>query len=342
MNAKIEQTKRLGTVQLVTALWSIIFIFSIFSGYFLLFKNNIFLAVVIGAILAFSAWNMARFIGGQEKGLAKHKPLFVMLLLISAVGIMNFLMLNFEGRQIFSEAISASEDRYTELASRAESKLTAEGISGRIKTVQSLTESLVSEINNPLNCGQGPEARSIMQRLGQELPGFVPLSNPSRDCSRNAEVIADYKKKISGLVDRAPWNNGDLSAVVRRANESKSQLQKLEAVASTSFAYNLMLNVSPQLQEIGVRYRGDFERLARHASTKDISPRLNLKSVESLGEWSQLINLIVDRWNRPTTWLYIILAIFFDYFMIYLFDLVRQNRLRRTPSVSGASIGRGF
>jgi len=342
VNAKFEQKKRLGMAQALAALWSIVFLFSVFSGYFLLLKDNVFFAVVIGAVLALLAWSIARFIGSQENGVSNYKVPFALLLILSAVGIMNFLMLNLEGRQIFNEAITNSEDRFTELSARAEAKLKTDGVTQKKKKVADLTESLISEIKNPLNCGQGPEARSIMQRLQRELPGFAPLSNPSRDCSRNDEVIADYKKKIDGLVIRAPWNNNDLTSVISSAQQSKKQLQSLEGKASNSFAYALMLDVAPELQGLGVRYRGDFERLSRHASNKELSPRLELKSVESLGEWSQLINLVMGRWNVPSTWLYMALAVFFDYLTIYFFDLIRRNRLKRPVAVNANSIGRAW
>lgn len=328
--------------QILAALWSLVFIFSIFSGYFLLLKNNIFFAVVVGAVLSLAAWNMARLIGSQENGIAKNRPLFAMLIIISAVGIMNFLMLNLEGRKIFSETIAESEDRFTALQSRAQGKLAADGIAERIKSIENLKESLIAEINNPVNCGQGPQARAIMAELGRQLPGFVALSNPSADCSANAKVIDEYRKKIDGLVDRAPWNNADLSAVVKSAEGAKSQLQTLDGQASSSFAYALMLNVAPQLQQLGVRYRGDHEKLARHASTEKLPPRLDLDSVNNLGEWSQLINLVLERWNKPSTWLYAALAIFFDYFMLYLFELVRRNRTRYPSNAPQGTVGKAW
>ena len=46
---------------------------------------------------------------------------------------------------------------------------------------------------------------------------------------------------------------------------------------------------------------------------------LNITDARSLGEWSQLINLILDRLDKPSTYVYFGLSVFFDWILIYLF-----------------------
>lgn len=261
-------------------------------------------------------------------------PLFILLLLISAVGVFNSLMLNLEGRRIFSEAIENSIDRFTTLESAAGKALVQRGVTERMARVQELESALIREINNPLNCGQGPEARRIIQELKKELPGFMPLSSTGVDCSKNAEVIKDYQTRIGELLNGASWNNPDLNAVRESTAAAKARLQKLSTSAGTMMAPGLLSQISPDLQNINVAYRGDRERLSRQAIDVSALPeQLHLREVNSLGEWSQLLNLIVDRLDTITTYLYIALAFLFDWMMVYLFGLVRTSRPGRSYAV---------
>lgn len=326
-SARLDRQRAHRTSQIIAGLYSIIFVGTIWFGYYLLFQKSLFLALVLATVFAMTAWFLARYIGNEPNGIRRFLPLFVMLLLVSAVGVFNSLMLNLEGRRIFGETIDDSIDRFTLAESASTKALTQRGVADHISKVRDLESALEREINNPLNCGQGQVADRIIQELTSELPGFKPLSSTGIDCSKNSEVISNYQAAIAELVDSAPWNVPDLMAVRRDAAEQKAALQKLSTQSAGMFAPGLLRVAAPALQRADVVYRADRERLARQdVDVAQLPSKLNLDEINSLGEWSQLLGLIIDRLNKISTYVYLALAGFFDWMMVYLFGLIRQNR----------------
>jgi hypothetical protein len=333
--SKVEQIRKHRNAQIIAALYSILFVVVIGSGYYLLFSKNPFFAALIATVMATIAWFLARLVGNEENGIRRYAPLFVLLLLISAVGVFNSLMLNLEGRRIFAEAISDSVDQYTALQTAAVRARTDRGIGAKIERVAQLQDALIREINNPLNCGQGPEARRLIGALQQELPGFTPLSSPGVDCSKNEQVISDYRERIADLVQGAQWNSPDLGAVLVGSERAKLKLQELSRSSSTMLPPSLLGQIAPELETLDVAYRADRERLARQGvDVSNVPSRLPLSEVESLGEWSQLLNLMIDRLDKLSTYIYIALAFFFDWMMVYLFGLIRSSRPRRSSTLN--------
>lgn len=324
--AKVDQKRRLVAAQIVAALWSVFFVGVIFYGYFLLLQNSPVLAIIAATLLSVVAWLFARLIGESDTGIRGHLPLFVALLLISAVGVANFMFLNFEGRRIFTETAEEAQDNFGLLAGRARQKLATDGYFEKRERVDRLTDALIREINNPLNCGQGPKANDIMQELASLLPDFRPLSG-NVNCARNTAVVTSYKDRIRDLADKAPWNNPELKDVVLAANANKVRLQELGNTASGATAYTLLTTVLPPLKDIDLAYRTSYEKLsAQNGDTADVPKSLNLDAVQSLGEATQLLGLITNRLDRPATYVYIAIAFGFDWFMIYLFGLLRRSR----------------
>jgi hypothetical protein len=334
--ARADKQRKHRSAQIVAALYSIFFVSIIASGYYLLFQKEFgVIAVPIAILLAGFAWSLARFIGGEPDGIKGHKAFFAMLLIISAVGVFNSLMLNLEGRRIFAETIDGSIDRFTGAESAAAKTLTQRGVIRHLDHVRELKSALNSEIRNPLNCGQGPEARRIIAELQAELPGFKPLSAIGVDCSKNDEVVADYDSRINELIEGAPWNDPVLALVYKDAGSAKQELQKLATASQTMLAPGLLAKVAPQLQSMDVIYRANREKLARQGvEVSSLAPQLSLNEVNSLGEWSQLFNLIIDRIFKISTWLYLGLAIFFDWMMVKFFMVARQSRPNRGSAAS--------
>lgn len=345
---RTERGARLRGAQIITLLYSMLFFFLISSGYFLLFQSSLLVAIAAAVVFPFLAWWLAKYIGSSETGIAGHKPLFVLLLIVSALGVFNSLMLNLEGRRIFVETIDDSHERFGQLGNRALAELGKGGSDSpmaHIRRVESLKAALFSEIRNPLNCGQGPEARKILSNLQDELPDFRQLSNPHPDCSQNNRVIDDYETRITALVDRAPWSNQALMGVVNDSRAAMKELDQLGTLASESFAARLLREIAPRLEVKNTQYRELFDRLPKGTdAATGLSSRLDLRSVESLGEWSQLVYLILNRWDKPTTYVYLLLAGFADWMMVYLFSLIRANRGRRVEPGGGlgSAINRGF
>lgn len=330
-----DQSQQFRTSQIIAGLYSVVFVGTIWFGYYLLFQKNILTAFLLATVLGAIAWLLARFIGSHENGIRRFLPLFILLLIISAVGVFNSLMLNLEGRRIFSETIDAASDRFIALDRAASKRLSEQGVGKHIDNVRDLESALIREINNPLNCGQGPEARRLVNALRNELPGFVALSSTGVDCSKNEQVVADYKSRIAELVESAPWNDMLLQSVRRDSASAVSQMQKLGTRTGTLMAPGLLSKIAPELVVLDTTYRQNRDRLSRgDVDVSALPNQLDLTAVNSLGEWSQLLNLIIDRLDKISTYLYLVLAVLFDWMMVYLFNLVRQNKPRRGAPVS--------
>ncbi len=253
-------------------------------------------------------------------------PLFIALLVISATGVMNAAFLNLEGKAVFNEAIIGSQNAFGQVANRAIDRLSVtKAIENRAR-VETLTDALIKEIDNPLNCGQGPKAQQIMQELQRLLPGFTPLSG-AVSCQQNQAVVSSYRDKIDGLVENAAWNNPVLWDIIAKSRAEKQRLQTLEAQAAGGTAFTLISTIKPALKDIDVSYRDKLERLdGNGGKIEGLSPTLPLAEVNSLGEWSQLIDLVLSRLSKPSTYVYIFLAIGADWLMVYLFRRLRKAR----------------
>lgn len=319
----------LGTIAIIV---SMLFFLLIFTGYFLLFRSNLFIAISAGLFFGIIAVLIAYWLGMQEGGIRRYFPYFIFLLAISALGVFNSLMLNFEGRYIFMEAIEESQKDFQQLDQLAKQQLEQNGLGVRLARIEALKGALLSEINNPLNCGQGSEARRLIAELQRELPGFVPLSAAGIDCSKNDEVIKNYSDKIAGLIEKASWNEPELVAASNSATAARSQLRELYGESSGSFGEKLLSEVKPRLEGLDDEYRRIYMELeARKAVSQDTPTALPLLAVQTLGEPSQVFALVAARILHFTTWFYFALAIALDWFMTYLWSTVRESRTNRGP-----------
>ena len=304
MASKAERTAFLWSVQVLTFLFSIVFVSVIAYGYFnLSIKLGWFFAGIFALLLAALAWFLARVVGQSfGRGGRGYAILFAPLLIVSATGVYNSLMLFLEGGRIVADAANSSEDRFGQLSSAAQAGLSASGASLHLNRVNTLKEALFSEIQNPLNCGQGLEARRIMDNLIRELPGFQPLSNPVKDCSHNDEVIADYRQKIGQLIDRAPWAIPDLVVVVKSSDTAREALNEVRTAATTNYTPAILQSALNTLESEDTRYRDLRYKLSRQVSVKEIPDGLAIESVQSLGNAFKLPALFFDRISQVSTW----------------------------------------
>ena len=92
----------------------------------------------------------------------------------------------------------------------------------------------------------------------------------------------------------------------------------------------LLSEIRPQVLDLSSEYSARaYDLLKFNPSLSDIKQEIDVVAINSLGEWSQLINLIVARLNQKTTYLYLIIAVFADFMMVGLFALSRRNPMRR-------------
>jgi hypothetical protein len=343
-SSNLEAPKQLSTLTLIVFAFSIVFFAVLANGYYILFvKNGVILAGFIGVLLAFIAWSLGKFIGSSESGIRGHIPMFVLMLLLSAVGVFNSLMMNLEGQRIFQESIDNASARYKELPILAKQAMRDDVIEAKIAKLDSLMNSLEQEIRNPRNCGEGPEARRIIIKIKEELPDFEKLSGNTSNCEVNDQEINQlidmYRTQINvKLFNSKLFVDKNYTELVKARTkiiqtEEVAQLklgQLRTEVSNGTDSRNLLSNTRPQLEALASEYQSlalDLSKYSRGDVASKVEPTLDLSAVRNLGEWSQLINLMISRLDKLQTYVYLFIALFADWILIYLFAHLRTHRL---------------
>jgi hypothetical protein len=325
--SKADQQGKHRWMQFLVFVFSLIFFgFVAYGWFYLVLGLGTFVALVLCIIIALIAWAFARTIGEDHR---KYWPLFIPLFMLSAIGVYNSLMLHTEGDQIITDAAVEAQTQFAVLNRAAEEKLAQSGATARVNRIKSSSDSLFSEIANENNCGQGPKARQLIADLQRELPGFTALSVGARPCERNEELIADYRKRIDALVERAEWNTADLNAVRTQSATALGALEQLRSGATTNYNPMMLQRTLNEFQSLDGVYRNLRLTLAKHADVRDIPGGLHLSEVESLGNVGKVVALIIERLDEPITPVYLLLAFGFDLLMVYLFSLAAANRVKR-------------
>jgi len=334
-NARNEQVGRHRVIQTIVALYSFIFFGVIAYGYFYLAVGlNTALALLIAVVAATLAWFLAKFIGQSEGGIRANVPAFALLLLISATGVYNSAMINLEGGRIVAETASDAQDRFARLK-RSTMAAVSKDIDG-FNEVIGLRDALAAELRNPMNCGQGAEAGRILARLERVLPGFRPLSTGGQKCAEIEKVAREYRAKIDELLT-ARYPNLQL---VNETDAAREELRAIEAQATTDYAPSMLRATKGVLVKQNHRYRDLYGRLDQIGGRVDDLPtQLDMAGVQNLGDATKLPMLFVDRLDRGSTYVYLAIAIFFDWLMIYFFQQAKRNQVRRPtarPALEGA------
>jgi hypothetical protein len=334
-SARADQANNHRVIQVVVALYSFIFFGVIAYGYFYLFvKNSIAAAYVVAVIAATLAWFLAKFIGSNEGGIRAHLPMFLLLLAISAAGVYNSAMLYWEGSRILAETSSESQDRFGNMQTAAEQALADTGVKKHRDNVDRISEQLYREMENPRNCGEGPEARKLIRELLQELPEFKELSGTGRNCSLVPQIIKQYRDQISDLTAKASWNDTGLIGIADAAKQAREELGQLHGQTTTQYSPAVLKDVLAQLEALDDQYRQLRYNLARRAKIDKLPTSLDLSEVKNLGDATKLPALIIERLDVLSTYVYLFLALSFDWLMVYLFTQARRNRFNRPAPVN--------
>jgi hypothetical protein len=317
-------------MQVLLFIFSLIFFAIVTYGYFnLMLGFGVFVAFLGSVVIALFAWFLARVIGQSEGGYKTHWPLLIPLFFVSAAGVYNSLMLSLEGDQIIADAARDSQDQFAALRTAADRAATEGGVTARRNQVQDASEALFSEIRNPTNCGQGPEAERRIAELQRLLPGFTRLSNSGRNCERNEEIISDYRERINQLLARANWNNPALDAVRSQADASRQALDEVRTEVATSYNPLALPRILANMQEQDTVYRDLRQRLALITDVRELSDGLHISEVQSLGNAGKLPSLLIERLDEAVTWVFLIVALGFDLLLVHCFRMAAANRVKR-------------
>jgi hypothetical protein len=239
------------------------------------------------------------------------------------------MMINLEGKQVFMEAVEAAKTDYKELTSSATKILYNELADRKKKKVEGIQELFFAELSNPQLCGQGPKARSLAAELADELPGFRTLAGGG-DCKQVSALINSYTQSIHKLLANHPALTGhqESEELLRRIKESETIAQtKLDEIKKEIAAGDDLLgNIRPEIEDIAGTYQTLSTELAAKPSQLSFKANIDLNEVRGLGAWGQLPGLILSRVDRLSTYLYLLLAVFFDWMLVYFFAQLSEAK----------------
>lgn len=338
LTTKAEAAANHRVIQVVVLLYSFLFFGVIAYGYFYLFvKSSIAVAYVVAALASTLAWFLAKFIGSNEGGIRAHVPMFVLLLTISAAGVYNSAMLNWEGGRILSDVTVDSQGRYTKLQAAAEQALVDSGVQKHLDDVDTIKSNLFEEMRHKARCGQGEKAVELITQLRKELPKFETLTGAT--CDHIEDTIAAYSDQIEQLKAKAPWNDTGLKAIVGQAEAARAELGALNSQITTQYSPGALKDILAQLEKLDETYRSLHYQLGRRVSIDKLPPSLDLSQAKNLGDATKLPALIIERLDTVSTYVYLILAGGFDWLMVYLFIQARRNRFNGSrPAPIGSAL----
>jgi hypothetical protein len=154
------------------------------------------------------------------------------------------------------------------------------------------------------------------------------------------DLLINSKEYTKGNYKETSALSNEVEIVEKNAQD---QLNKLKADVNNGDNGNILIHARNNLEDVASKYQVIAQKVSAISNDPKIPQRsLDLNSVRNLGEWSQIINLIISRKNELSTYVYLSLALFFDWILIYLFaslsDLKRalpnKRSAQKTTNIS--------
>lgn len=292
-----------------------------------------FVAALITVISLLLARMIAKaWLAGKEDPAYRTKIflLYPVLFIISALGTINAAFYNFEGSSVLQQVIDDAERRLAALDSTSSAALRNRASDARTAEVERLLLQLRTEILNPSNnCGVGTVARGIIRQIQRILPQFQEISQRSieRDCNsatlrRLADTYRDNALRMLNadpeLQDRTRLR-GELAEPLAAA---RRRLLRAETALATGGGFgNGYGEAQLALEEAATAYGEARERLVtiQPIAGETLPPSIDVARARYLGSITAMPGTLASRLNYFTTWVYILIAIFLDLFLIFLF-----------------------
>ncbi len=332
-----QEAGQLRGIQIILILFSIIFVFVLYQGWYTLFSNyGAWIATIGALLLAALAWSLGKFIGSSEGGITSNGLLFVLLLLLSAAGVFNWMMITLEGPTIFSESVKSAQDSFTQLSTSAKKNVGDATLAAKEADVKVKQILFINEVRNRLNCGYGPVAKKRQDELEAVLPGLklpsAPQGRAAQQCIARAEI---YDQAINNTWNATPDGkrlneiSNQLTSITARVDEAAAQLQALRNNANNSGGRYILGSGRNELQRLNEVYRSQLAILHTYAPDVGLPTDLNLTTLSRLGEWSQIVSIMVSRLDTISTHVYLALSVLLDYLLVHLFSRYRAIKLRQ-------------
>jgi hypothetical protein len=292
------------------------------------------LSALITIIAVLLAQLVARAILARREGsggLGRIIFLYAILFTISALGTINAAFYNFEGSSVLQQVIDNAEQKLAAMASAAEGALHDPRQEARAAEVERLLIQLDGEIKSPTgNCGVGPESRAIIARITALLPEFRefsrrPGSQPACDSAALDQLSRRYSDTALRMLNIDPEERIRLqrrtqitSAIAQANRELLSAERGLAQGGGFGAGYK---PAQLALENAATTYSSARENLAGAApqAVAPLSDSIDVSRARYLGSITSMPGTLVERYNYWTTWAYLVIAIFLDFFLVFLF-----------------------
>jgi hypothetical protein len=248
-------------------------------------------------------------------------------------------MLYVEGPIIMKESLSDADAAYIKLANEARrvlahprwDRLVSDVHVAKTQFHNTILPSLAT--NSSHYCGIGPQADEIKHTLVGLLPGFQITAGDDQDhdCSHRAyfeKLQNHYDALIESLLANHPLKSEEkVNLRDELLNKTTSQvdfdnrslaamLTKLQGV-TTFFPDLTMYHEAARLFEtVSEHYRESYNRLlgfsGQDAGFARVSPTLAAPALDEIATPWRVPNVVVERANRATTWIFLIIAVGVD------------------------------
>jgi hypothetical protein len=264
------------------------------------------------------------------------------LINLSALGTINTMFLQFQGGSVVRSEIDKAIIATTKIKVEGSSLIDTREYDEYDGKLSRLMSDLKTEIENPLNCGQGPRATDIINEIKRLVPGFQPLSlggNCQNFSNREKveQTINNYNKKIEEGKKLSPIyiaKRGEILAKSAIESGAAEILKKIGKIPREINGDNDLYLARSQLEEVAQSYLGIRQELAARANGRDkeLAQSLDITGITSLGNIGQVIPFILSRLNDLATYVYVALAVILDFAVIAAF--------MRVITPAGRNVGR--
>jgi hypothetical protein len=287
--------------------------------------------ITVIALLLARMIGSAMAIGNAEPGY--HVKLFFLypiLFIISALGTINAAFYNFEGSSVLLQVIDEAERNLAALDSAADTSLRNASQEERTASVERLLTRLRTEIINPSgNCGVGTEARKIIAQIQAILPQFGAYSQlrGRQSCDREAllNLYQAYRNDALSMLNSDPDlqnREGLKGALAKPIAAARERLVAAETGLTAGGGFGKGYSGAQlALEQAATTYAEGRERLAaaRPEAAARLAPGIDVSRARYLGSITAMPGTLAARLNYFTTWVYFLIAIALDFFLIFLF-----------------------
>jgi hypothetical protein len=269
------------------------------------------------------------------------KAFFAVLLIISALGTMNTIFMQTQQTSLLGDVISKTRTHLQKLKFKIEENLTTPYYDKQRAEIEQQFANFEKELRNPANCGFGAQSNMRFRELQQALPNLKPLALGSGACQNVDALINAYKETVTRLSDDLPdpatkkrykqriLFASNLQSSIDTIEDLKVKSANLDKGTALPILTSAWNNYAQTLQEAELIAGKSF----------GLPTEINDKNAQGMGNITQIIPLLISKFDDPVTYLIIFAAVIFDVLLIEFFarHLHGQVAIRRDPFTSGNS-----